>query len=165
MAGVSLVRKGRVGDVPRMAGLINQYAAQALMLPKSLNQLYQNLRDFVVVEREREVIGCGALHVMWRDLAEIRSLAVAEPYTGNGVGRQIVAQLLAEAHELGVPTVFALTYQIEFFQRLGFHQVSKEILPRKIWVDCLDCPKFPNCDETAVILSTSQVRGEKDNAI
>ena len=153
MGSVGVVRKARVDDVPRAAELINSYASQGLMLPKSLDQLYQNLRDLVVVEVSGEVVGCGALHVMWHDLAEIRSLAVAEPYTGNGVGRQIVTQLLAEARELGVPTVFALTYQVEFFERLGFHKVAKETLPRKIWTDCLNCPKFPDCDETALVRS------------
>jgi amino-acid N-acetyltransferase len=102
---------------------------------------------------------------MWCDLAEIRSLAVAEPYAGNGVGRQIVAQLLTEVRDLGVPTVFALTYQVEFFRRLGFREVAKETLPRKIWADCLDCLKFPDCDETAVVLSIPQDWGEEDNAI
>ena len=153
MGSVGVVRKARVDDVPRAAVLINSYASRGLMLPKSLDQLYQNLRDLVVVEVSGEVVGCGALHVMWHDLAEIRSLAVAEPYTGNGVGRQIVTQLLAEARELGVPTVFALTYQVEFFERLGFHKVAKETLPRKIWTDCLNCPKFPDCDETALVRS------------
>jgi amino-acid N-acetyltransferase len=151
LAGVGVVRKARVDDVPRAAELINSYASRGLMLPKSLDQLYQNLCDLVVVEVSGEVVGCGALHIMWHDLAEIRSLAVAEPYIGNGVGRQIVTQLLTEARELGVPTVFALTYQVEFFERLGFHKVAKETLPRKIWTDCLNCPKFPNCDETALI--------------
>lgn len=153
MGSVGVVRKARVDDVLRTAELINSYASQGLMLPKSLDQLYQNLRDLVVVEVSGEVIGCGALHVIWHDLAEIRSLAVAEPYTGNGVGRQIVTQLLAEARELGVPMVFALTYQVEFFERLGFHKVAKETLPRKIWTDCLNCPKFPDCDETALVRS------------
>lgn len=153
MGSVGVVRKARVDDVLRTAELINSYASQGLMLPKSLDQLYQNLRDLVVVEVSGEVIGCGALHVIWHDLAEIRSLAVAEPYTGNGVGRQIVTQLLAEARELGVPMVFALTYQVEFFEQLGFHKVAKETLPRKIWTDCLNCPKFPDCDETALVRS------------
>jgi amino-acid N-acetyltransferase len=157
LGSLGVVRKARIEDVPRVAELINSYARRGLMLPKSLDQLYQNLRDLVVVEVSGGVVGCGALHVMWHDLAEIRSLAVAQPHKGNGVGRQIVTQLLAEAQELGVPTVFALTYQVEFFERFGFHKVAKETLPRKIWTDCLNCPKFSNCDETALIRKVTEV--------
>ena len=165
---ITTVRKARVDDVPGMIELINQYAKQGLMLPKSLNQVYQSLQEFVVLEQEKKVIGCGALHVMWHDLAEIRSLAVAGPFTGNGAGGQIVARLLNHARDLGMPTVFALTYQADFFHKFGFHRVPKETLPRKIWADCLDCLKFPNCDEIAVILdikdATAQerVKGKND---
>ena len=136
-----------------MAKLINGYAERGLMLPKSLNQLYQSLRDFVVAETpDGRIVACGGLHISWEDLAEIRSLAVEEEYQGDGLGREIVRLLLAEAPQLGVTKVFALTYQVDFFLRMGFHVIPKETLPRKIWVDCLDCPKFPQCDETAVLL-------------
>lgn len=162
MAEKSMMRKARVSDVPQMADLINGYAAQGEMLPKSLNQLYQGLRDFVVVEEGEQIVGCGALHIVWDDLAEIRSLAVVEERWGNGLGRQIVTCLLEEAHQLGLPTVFALTYREEFFKKLGFQVVDKDTLPRKIWVDCIDCLKFPHCDETAVVLHLNSNHKEQE---
>jgi len=150
------IRKARVADVPRIAALVNYYAAQGEMLPKSLNQVYQNIRDFMVADEDGQVVGCGALHVLWEDLGEIRSLAVEFEKRGNGVGRLIVTQLLAEARELGLPTVFALTYRPTFFQKLGFQIVDKEALPRKIWADCIDCLKFPHCNEVAVQIQVNQ---------
>ncbi|MFQ6058941.1 MAG: N-acetyltransferase [Anaerolineae bacterium] len=148
-----MIRKARVADTERIGELVNHYAAQGQMLPRSRGQIYQSIRDFVVVEDEEgQVVGCGALAVLWEDLAEIRSLAIAEGQQGNGLGSLIVSRLLEEARELGVERVFALTYQVAFFQRLGFHIIPKETLPQKIWADCIACLKFPNCDETAVLL-------------
>ena len=148
-----MLRKAKTRDVPQMAKLINGYAERGLMLPRSLNQLYRSLRDFMVAEApDGSIIGCGGLHVTWDDLAEIRSLAVAEEHRGGGVGHSIVRSLLADAPELGVTRVFALTYQVDFFLGMGFREISKDTLPRKIWVDCIDCPKFPHCDETALLL-------------
>ena len=147
------LRKARAPDVPQMVRLINHYADSGLMLPRSLNQVYRSLRDFTVAEApDSTIIGCGGLHITWGDLAEIRSLAVEEAHRGRGLGRGIVQSLLAEAPELGVKRVFALTYQVDFFVGMGFRTISKEALPRKIWVDCIDCPKFPQCDETALLL-------------
>jgi len=156
--GKVIVRQATLADVERMHALINQFADQGLMLPKSRNKLYQNVRDFWVAEKvdlatgERVFAGCGALHVLWEDLGEIRSLAVSEGFQGNGVGREIVRVLLQDAARLRLPRVFALTYQVAFFERLGFVEVDKDTLPRKVWGECLDCPKFPNCDERAVVL-------------
>jgi amino-acid N-acetyltransferase len=151
-AAVTL-RKANVRDVPTMARVINGFAAQGLMLPKSQHQLYQDVRDFVVATAGDEIVACGALHVVWGDLAEVRSLAVAEGWQSQGLGQLIVNNLIAEARALGLPQVFALTYRQDFFERLGFHVVPRESLPHKIWGDCLNCPKFPNCDEIAVALS------------
>jgi amino-acid N-acetyltransferase len=162
LAEKSELRKARVGDVPQMADLINGYAAQGEMLPKSLNKIYQSLRDFVVVEEGGQIVGCGALHIVWDDLAEIRSLAVVEERWGNGLGHQMVTCLLEEARQLGLPTVFALTYREEFFKKLGFQVVDKDTLPRKIWVDCIDCLKFPHCDETAMVLHLNSNRKEQE---
>ncbi len=162
MAKNSTLRKAKVSDVPQMADLINGYAAQGEMLPKSLNQIYQSLRDFVVVEEDGQIVGCGALHIVWDDLAEIRSLAVVEEQWGNGLGRQMVTCLLEDARQLGLPTVFALTYREEFFKKLGFQIVDKDTLPRKIWVDCIDCLKFPHCDETAVVLHLNSNHKEQE---
>lgn len=132
--------------------LVNDTAQKGLVLPKSLNQVYQNIRDFVVYEAEGQIIGCAALHVLWEDLAEVRSLVVDADSRRKGVGRQLVSLLMKQARELGVPRVFALTYQEDFFLSLGFKAIDKEELPRKIWADCIDCLKFPHCDEMAVIL-------------
>jgi amino-acid N-acetyltransferase len=135
-----------------MARIINGYAAQGLMLPKSHHQLYQYIRDYVVAVHDEEIIGCGALHIIWEDLAEIRSLAVVQEWQHKDVGRLMVEYLLQEARALGLPRVFALTYHQSFFEHMGFRVVPRESLPHKIWGDCLNCPKFPNCDEIALIL-------------
>ena len=158
-AGVAL-RKATVKDVPVMVRMINGYAAQGQMLPKSYNQLYQDIRDFFVATSDGVVIGCGALHVVWEDLAEVRSLVVVESWQGKGLGRTIVERLLAEARALGLPRIFALTYHPAFFERLGFHLVPRETLPHKIWSDCLNCVKFPNCDEVAVIIELNGIKEE-----
>jgi amino-acid N-acetyltransferase len=147
------IRPATVADVEAIVALINGYAARGEMLPKSLNQVYQNVRDFLVVERAREVVGCSALHVLWNNLGEIRSLAVREELRRQGIGGRIVRVLLGEARQLGLSQVFALTYKPEFFIGQGFLVVDRESLPRKIWVDCIDCVNFPQCDEVAVIRS------------
>ena len=131
--------------------LVNTYARQGLMLPVSQSAVYQAIRDFVVAEDE-ELLGCGALQIAWSDLGEIRSLAVADGWQGQGIGRGMVKRLLEEARHLGLPRVFALTYQRPFFLRLGFHSIDKGTLPQKIWADCVNCVKFPNCDEEAVMI-------------
>jgi len=154
------VRRATLADVEDMHRLINHFAGQQLMLAKSRNQLYQNIRDFAVAEKviststgsQRVFAGCGALHVIWVDLGEIRSLAVDERFQGNGTGRLIVHELLREAADLKLPRVFALTYQRAFFERLGFTEVDKVTMPQKIWGECMNCPKFPNCDEIAMVL-------------
>jgi amino-acid N-acetyltransferase len=147
-----MIRKATVRDVPAIVALVNETAQKGLVLPKSLNQVYQNIRDFVVCEEDGKVVACAALHVLWEDLAEVRSLVVHTQRRGKGMGRQLVAALVKQARDLGVPRVFALTYQPEFFVSVGFHLIDKDQLPHKIWADCIDCIKFPNCDETAVIL-------------
>ena len=154
--GEVIIRRATLADVEAMHALINDFAGQGLMLPKSRSKLYQNIRDFVVAEEVGDdgrctVVGCGALHVIWVDLGEIRSLAVAERYQKNGVGRRIAEALLREAGSLRLPRVFALTYTKPFFERLGFVEVDKTAMPQKVWGECFDCPKFPNCDEVAVV--------------
>ncbi len=147
-----IIRKARVQDCLEIFNLVNLYARRGEMLPKSQNQIYQNIRDFVVLEEEGQIVGCGALHVLWEDLAEIRSLAVVKERRNDGLGRLMVNHLLDEAREIGLPLVFALTYVPGFFEKMGFKLIDKDELPRKIWVDCIDCIKFPNnCDEIAVI--------------
>jgi len=163
---VDIVRRATLADVEQMHRLINHFAGQELMLPKSRNKLYQNIRDFLVAEQvgvhigRRVFAGCGALHVLWSDLGEIRSLAVDERFQGSGIGRRIAEELLRDAMALRLPRVFALTYQKAFFVRMGFVEVVKGTLPQKVWGECMDCPKFPNCDEIAMILDLP--RDEKD---
>ena len=155
-----VIRKPLIKDVPAMADLINGFASQGLMLPRSRYQVYKFLREFVVATSHDVIAGCAALDIVWEDLGEIRSLAVAEEWHRHGVGRLLVEALLDEAKALGLPGVFVLTYQQEFFEEMGFHVVSRESLPHKIWGDCLNCPKFPNCDEIAMML---QFEKEENN--
>jgi amino-acid N-acetyltransferase len=146
------IRKARVGDIPSIHQLVNEYAEKGEMLGRSRSELYEGMRDFFVAEREGSVVGCSALHVNWEDLAEVRSLVVSRELQGKGLGRDLVTACLEEARELGIAKIYALTYRPGFFERMGFSRVAKETLPHKVWGDCLKCPKFPNCDEEAVLL-------------
>lgn len=147
-----IVRKAIIGDVGRIQSLVNHYASKETMLGLSLSEIYDQIRDFTVAEGpRRSLIGVCALHVIWDDLAEVRSLAVDPKIRRRGVGRTLVESCLAEARSLQIPKVFALTYQAEFFRRIGFERVDKAELPHKVWRDCLKCTKFPHCDETAVL--------------
>lgn len=143
--------KARVSDVLQMHKLINSFADRDEMLARSLSEIYENIRDYFVIRQGERVIACVALHVSWSDLAEIKSLAVAEDYQKQGIGPQIVEACLKEANELGISTLFCLTYKPAFFEKCGFSQVDKAELPRKVWGECYRCPKFPDCDEVALI--------------
>jgi amino-acid N-acetyltransferase len=148
---VSGVEKARIGDVTQMHRLINYFAGKEEMLPRPLSELYENIRDYFVVRDGDKVVGCAALHVSWEDTAEIRSVAVVDESQRKGVGVGLVKACLAESRELGIATVFCLTYKPEFFERFSFSQVDKMELPRKVWTECYHCPKFPNCDEVAMV--------------
>ena len=139
-------------DVEEIFHLINDFAAEGLMLPKSYSTLYEILPEFVVaVEIESgKVAGCGALHCTWAELAEIRSLAVSKDFHRRGIGGEIVKLLIEDGKKLGVKKFFTLTYNTDFFASVGFEIVPKETLPQKIWGDCLECPHFPNCSEIAM---------------
>ena len=143
--------KAKVSDVPQMHKLINSFADRDEMLARSLSEIYENIRDYFVVRQGERVIACVALHVSWSDLAEIKSLVVAEDSQQQGIGDQLVEACLKEAKELGIPTVFCLTYKPAFFEKGGFSQVDKAELPHKVWGECYRCPKFPDCDEVALI--------------
>ena len=147
----AIVGKPEVEDAQAIHDLIALYARERLLLPRPLNNIYESLRDFTVCRAEGSVVGCGALH-LWSDLAEIRSLAVAEEWRGRGLGRRIVEACLAEARRLHVREVFALTFQPDFFRKMGFAEVPKERFPHKIWNECVKCPHFPNCGEVALAL-------------
>jgi acetyltransferase, GNAT family len=146
-----IYRKARFDDIESIFGLVHIYAAQGEMLPRSRNTLYENLRDMVIAESGSEVVGVGALHIMWDRLAEVRMMAIAPAYMRRGIGTEIVRWLFDEGDALGIEKVFTLTYKPDFFRKLGFIRISREELPQKVWKECIDCPKYPNCDEIAMI--------------
>ena len=145
------VEKATISDVPQIHKLVNSFSEKGLMLARPLSEIYEAIRDFFVIREDSKVVACAALHVSWSDLAEIRSVAVAEDKQKKGLGARLVAACLKEAEELGIKTVFCFTYRPEFFRKYKFVDIDKMELPRKVWTDCFRCPKFPNCDETAMI--------------
>lgn len=147
------IRKAKIDDIKQIHKLVNEFAKKEEMLPRALNELYEGVRDFVIFEESGEIKGICALRILWEDLAEIRSLAVKEEFRRHGIGKAMVKRCLKDAKELGITKVFALTYNMDFFKKIGFKEVDKSKLPHKIWGDCLKCPKFPECDEHAVIIS------------
>jgi amino-acid N-acetyltransferase len=146
------IRKATIRDVKAIHGLLNLYADQGVLLPRSLSDLYDHLRDYFVLEENDSICGVSALGICWEDLAEIRSLAILGERQGHGLGSRLVAECLDEARVFGVKKVFVLTYVPDFFSKFGFNIIQKDVLPHKIWADCLKCPKFPNCDETAMMI-------------
>lgn len=148
-----IIRKAILPDVEEMFELVNYYADKSLMLPRSRSMLYENIRDFVIIEEDGEIVGIGALHVLWSDLGELRTLAVKQSMVKQGIGRQIVEFILKEAKELKLQKVFTLTYQPGFFEKLGFTVIDKETMPHKVWTDCINCPKFPNCNEICLAIN------------
>ncbi len=147
------IRKAHIRDVAIIQKMLGRFAQQGKLLPRSLSELYTNIRDMFVVRDEEsgQVVGCCSLHIIWEDLAEIRSLAVDEGRQGKGYGRQLVEACLEEARALGIQRLFTLTYETAFFEHMGFRVVDKNVFPHKIWADCLHCPKFPECDEVALV--------------
>ncbi|MBQ1248862.1 MAG: N-acetyltransferase [Selenomonadales bacterium] len=146
-------RKAKFTDVEAIHAIVNGYAEEGQMLARARNVLYETLRDMTVAEEDGKIVGVGALHLTWDALAEVRTLAVAKEYSRRHIGTGIVERLLQEAKEIGVKTVFTLTYRPDFFGTLGFVETSKESLHHKVWKDCINCPKFPNCDEIAMTLT------------
>jgi amino-acid N-acetyltransferase len=146
------VEKAKITDAAQMHKLINKFATQGEMLPRALSEIYENIRDYFVVRESDKVVACVALHVTWADLSEIKSLAVSKSSQKQGIGAALVKKCVEEAKELGIPAIFCLTYKPEFFKKHGFKSVDKSKLPRKIWGECYRCPKFPDCDETPLIL-------------
>jgi amino-acid N-acetyltransferase len=156
------VEKAKVTDADQMHKLINRFANQGEMLPRALSEIYELIRDYFVVRNQDKVVACVALHVSWLDLAEIKSLAVEESNQGQGVGTALVEKCVEEARELGIPTIFCLTYKPSFFEKCGFAPVDKSKLPRKVWGECYRCPKFPDCDEVPLILHLGNPRPLSD---
>ena len=146
-----MIRKANVNDVKKIQKLVNYYAKRGKMLPRSLNELYENIRDFFVYTEGNKIYGCAALHIDWEDLAEIKSLAVAPSKAKKGLGKKLLDECMKEAKSLKIKKVFALTYIPEFFERFGFRFVDKKELPHKIWSECIKCVYFTGCKEMAVM--------------
>ena len=148
---IPTVRKAVMRDIPAILDLINGYAARGVMLPRTEFEMSEAIRDFTVVLSGKEPLGCGALHFYSPTVGEIRSLAVAEQAKTHGVGRKLVEALIDEANTYELDAVFAFTYVVGFFNKVGFDVVERGVLPLKAWKDCLRCPKFHQCDEVAVL--------------
>lgn len=146
-----MIRKAKVKDIKPIQELINSFAKQNVMLSRSLNELYENIRDFWVAEAKGKVVGCAAMHISWDDLAEIKSVAVAKKFHNKGLGKELVEACLEEAADLGAHKIFVLTYKPEYFKKFGFKRVKNSSLPHKIWAECINCCKFPNCQEIALL--------------
>jgi amino-acid N-acetyltransferase len=154
----SRVERATVRDAEGIHRLVNFWAAQGEMLPRTLGETYGNLRDFFVVREGDRIVGCVALHIMWADLAEVRSLAVAEDRQSSGHGGALVRTCIEEGAALGLSRLFLLTYRPGFFERVGFIQADVMSLPRKVWNECYRCPKFPGCEEIAMTLELADTR-------
>ena len=149
-------RKPTFDDIEDIYDLVIEYANDGVMLARSRNTLYETIRDMIVaVNEDGKVVGVGALHIIWAELAEVRTMAVSPAMIRQGIGAEIVRRLLEEGHTLGVKRFFTLTYKPGFFQTLGFKTITNNELPHKVWKDCIECPKFPNCDEIAMELDES----------
>ena len=146
-----LFRKAKMSDIEKIAALINYYAEKGAMLPRTIPFMYQRLREYTLIEDNGTIIAVGSLHILWSDLAEICSLAVRPENVCNGLGSSLVERLIQESRELEIKNIFTLTYQPVFFEKCGFTRIDKENLPQKVWTECINCPKFPNCDEIALI--------------
>lgn len=146
-----MIQKATIKDVEAVHKLLVQASKRGGVLPRALSDLYENLRDFFVYKEKEKIVGCCALHIVWKDLAEIRSLSVDAHYRHRGIGKKLVETALKEAEGFGMEKVFALTNQQVFFNKAGFQIEDKNSLPHKIWSDCMNCPKFPDCDEVAMV--------------
>jgi amino-acid N-acetyltransferase len=147
-----MLRGAHINDAEQMNKLVNHFAQKDLMLARPLSELYENIRDYYVYIENGSVVGCAALHIFWKDLAEIKSIAVEEDYQKRGIGKQLIQKCLEEGKILGINRLVVLTYIPEFFERMGFKRVDKELLPHKIWSECVKCYKFPDCYEVPLII-------------
>ena len=144
------IRKAVLADIEGIYNLVDYYAERGLILPRSRHSIFETLRDFTIAEQDGQIVGTCALTLAWDGLAEVRALTVAPQHLRSGVGLKIMASVIDEAKQLGISKLFVLTYHPEFFATAGFSEISKEELPHKVWRDCINCSKFPNCDETAM---------------
>ncbi|MNO83568.1 Amino-acid acetyltransferase [compost metagenome] len=151
MPAVVVCRQAQLEDVETLYLMIENYARQGIMLPRSRAVLQRQIADFVVAEVDDEVVGCGSLCRLGEELVEVRSLGISEGYKGRGLGSMLVEQLIKEARQRSIPKIMALTYEVSFFLKNGFTVVNKEIFPEKVWTDCVNCSKQHACDEIAVL--------------
>lgn len=147
-----MIRKAYVHEIKEIYKIIQKNSEEGKLLPRSYNQLYENIRDYFVYEKNNSIIGICALHISWENLAEIKSLAVLESERKKGIGTELLKASLMEARDLGLKQVFTLTYITELFRKNGFKEVEKNSLPHKIWSECVNCVHFPDCDEIAMMI-------------
>ena len=147
-----MLRGAHINDAEQMNKLVNHFAQKDLMLARPLGELYENIRDYYVYVENGSIVGCAALHIFWKDLAEIKSIAVEEDYQKRGIGKQLIQKCLEEGKVLGINRLFVLTYIPEFFERMGFKRIDKDLLPHKIWTECVKCYKFPDCGEVSLVI-------------
>ncbi|MCH6265044.1 N-acetyltransferase [Neobacillus citreus] len=148
-----IIRKAIMSDTESIYKLLSKYAKEGKLLARTYPSIYENLQSFVVAVLNDEVVGICSLTILDRNLAEVRSLAVSPAYVGKGIGKALVQQIMKETANLEITKLISLTYQIEFFTKLGFNVVDKNELPQKMWKDCINCPKLHSCDETAMLLN------------
>ncbi len=149
-----MIRKAKLKDSKDILNIVTFWAKKGKVLERSLNYIYENLRNFWVFIEDEEIIGCCALSVVgWESLGEIKSLGIVEKYQGQGIGKKFVNKCIEDARELGLGKVFALTYVPDFFMNLGFKRSDRKDLPHKVWSDCIHCVHFPDCKEVVVILN------------
>lgn len=149
------IRKAVMSDVETIYNLIDFYAKEGRLLQRSHASIYENLQSLYVVDVKGEIAGVAGLHILGQNLAEIRSLVVAPEHAGKGIGKVLVKHIVQETERLEIEKLLSLTYQVEFFKKCGFHIVEKESMPQKVWKDCINCPKFPACDETAMVIKVT----------
>ncbi len=145
------IQTATLADMELVHALITPFADRNEMLHRPKSELYENVRDYFVVKDQGEVIASGSVHVVWNDLAEIKAVAVREEYQSQGWGKRMVAHCMEAARDMGIATVFVLTHKTGYYDQLGFQQIDVMHLPRKVWGECLRCPKFPTCDEIAMV--------------
>ena len=157
------IRHAIVSDAAEICRAINHYAERGLMLHRSLESVYESLRDFLVAEDDDgRLIGCVAVDIFWADLAEIKSLAVVPERRGAGLGGELLRAAVDDAKKVGVKKLFALTYEKNFFASHGFQTISRDTLPEKVWRECIACPKAEACDEIAMMRYLEDAEGRRD---
>lgn len=146
-----MIRKAAIKDAKKIHKLVNSFAEKGIMLPRSLNAVYSNIRDFFVYEKDGKILGCAALAPSWQDMAEIRSVAVKKKFQKKDIGTELVNACIEEAKSFGFKKIFLLTYVPKFFKNFGFKETDKNKFPHRIWTECINCPKFPKCNEVLMV--------------